>query len=195
MNQSGNVATTTTQQWSSEPYQSPRRGRSRSPSPVASPPRRREKKSAESSEYNYEEALTFDENTRVELDKREPGLARQAQKWKKSLSKYRKSDPRARLTETVEACNTTMPSHQLEYLSHCLSFAVEDDGATTPELFNLTNAAFSKARIGEATDEDEWKQNFADMATEVRLMDDFSEDDSEDWGNPVPEPARGRFRG
>lgn len=115
-------------------------------------------------------------------------------KWKKSIGEYRKSATRARLTGTVEECGVTMPSQQLDYLSRYLPF-VKGDGATTPDLFKLTKTAFRNAGIAEAADEEEWKQRFADMATEVGSMEDFSEDDSEDGGSPVPEPARGRFRG
>lgn len=86
-----------------------------------------------------------------------------------------------------------MPSQELEYLSRYLPF-VTGDGATTPDLFKLTNTAFSKAGIAEAADEEEWKQDFADIATKVRSMEDFSEDDSEDDGRPGSEPARGRSR-
>jgi len=115
-------------------------------------------------------------------------------KWEKSIGEYRKSATRARLTETVKECGVTMPSQELEYLSRYLPF-VKGDGATTPDLFKLTNTAFSNAGLAEAADEDEWKQDFADMATKVASMEDFSDDDSEDEANPVSEPARGRSRG
>ena len=87
-----------------------------------------------------------------------------------------------------------MPSNELEYLSRYLA-AAKGDGATTPDMFNITNTAFSKAGIAEAADEDEWKGEFFKMSNAVDSMSDFSEDDSEDEGRSPSPPPRGRSCG
>jgi hypothetical protein len=91
----------------------------------------------------------------------------------------------------VDSCNVEMPSQDLEYLSRYLP-DVESKGARTPDLFDITNTAFSKARIGEADDEEEWMQEFADMVDNVRAMPDFSDDGSDDDGSPTPPLPRGK---
>jgi hypothetical protein len=79
------------------PFGSPSRGRSRSPSPspVPSPPRRRRKENlSEYWEYNPEEALEFGASERATYDRNNPGQAREALKWKKSIKDYCEPEPR-----------------------------------------------------------------------------------------------------